>query len=171
MFSKNIVLVGFMGSGKTTISRQIAQHLGCPVCSLDDMIEQEEGASISRIFTEKGEAYFRQVEYRVAQKAAKEKGVVIDCGGGIVLNPDNITVLKKNGIVFFLDADERSVFERVKDQTHRPLLNVPDPLARIKELIGVRRPLYQRAADHIILTSGDQWKTACDQILKLAGVA
>ncbi len=104
MNTKNIILVGFMGSGKSLTSNKLAGALGREVYSTDQLIEKREGRGITEIFRDSGESYFRKVEKEVVKDASKENGIILDCGGGVVLDPENITHLKKNGLIFYLSA-------------------------------------------------------------------
>ena len=142
---KNIVLIGFMGSGKTVIAKELAQRLNIPYVSSDALIEQKEGGSITDIFKDKGEAYFRNVEHEVVKSISSRRGIVIDCGGGVVLNSENLKLLKTHGIVFYLQASVDVIYQRIKNEGHRPLLKVPDPLRVIRELYTQRLPLYSQA--------------------------
>lgn len=161
MLSKNIVLIGFMGSGKSMTSNKLASLLKKEVFSTDEMIEQKEGRSISEIFSAEGEDYFREKEREAVQEISNRQGVVIDCGGGVVLNPENMNDLKRNGIVFYLSAPVDFLFEQIKGYEHRPLMNVDDPKAKIEEMLKVRDPLY-RQADHVI----DSDQKSIDQIVE-----
>src|SRR3989338_6732095 len=158
---KNIVLVGFMGSGKTTVSKELGKMLGRDVISTDAMIEKQEKAKIAEVFLEKGEPHFRQLERDIIIKISKKTKVIIDCGGGIILNPKNIEDLKKNGVVIFLSAPAEFLYEQIKDQTNRPLLNVENPLNRIKELLNQRMPLYKQA-QYTIRSDRESIKEICD---------
>ena len=146
---KNIVLIGFMGSGKSKIGRRLAEQLKIDLVSTDEMIEKKAGQSITAIFQTKGEAYFRDLESTMVKEVAARQGIIIDCGGGVVLRPINLQELKRQGIVFYLSAAPETIYERIKHEKHRPLLNGPDPLGCIKELYNQRIPLYNQA-DHII---------------------
>ncbi len=148
---KNIVLIGFMGTGKTTIAKALALETGMKYVSTDALIEEREEKPISDIFKYEGEAHFREVERDVVNEVSKSFNQVIDAGGGVVLNEENILNLKQTGIVFCLWASPEEVLGRTKKYTHRPLLNVKDPLAKIKELLEYRRPFYEKA-DHKIDT-------------------
>lgn len=142
---KNIVLVGFMGAGKTTIASLLAEKLKRKYVSTDDMIIHKERTSISVIFKQKGEPYFRELEREIVSKLSRQGGLVIDCGGGIVLQEENIIDLKKNGIIIFLKASADAVHERTKKTTHRPLLRVANPRQKIEELLVKREPYYKQA--------------------------
>jgi len=146
---KNIALVGFMGTGKTAASRALARKLGMKYVSTDGLIEKKEKATIAEIFAAKGEAYFRKAEKEAIREASLMKSVVIDAGGGAVMDPENVENLKKHAALVCLWAEPEVILERTKEYTHRPLLNVGDPLVKIKELIDRRKRLYERADYHI----------------------
>ena len=147
--NKNIVLIGFMGSGKSMIARELGDRLKAPVVATDDLAQAQEGKSVHEIFKSKGEAYFRNLEAEIIKEVSLRRGVIIDCGGGVVLHKENLKLLKTNGIVFYLQATPEVIYQRIKNEGHRPLLKVPDPLGRIKELYQQRLPLYNQA-DHTI---------------------
>jgi len=164
--SYNIVLIGFMGAGKTLIAKHLAIRLKRAVFSTDSQIVEREQRSIADIFRDSGESYFRQVEKVVVQEAAQQHDAVIDCGGGIVLDPENIRALKKTGVLFYLSATPREIYQRIKDQTHRPLLHVPDPLRRIEDLLKERACFYAQA-DHVIATEGQSPQKVCQEIIDI----
>ena len=143
--NKNIVLIGFMGSGKSMIARELGDRLKAPVVATDDLAQAKEGKSVHEIFKSKGEAYFRNLEAEIIKEVSLRRGVIIDCGGGVVLHKENLKLLKTNGIVFYLQATPQVIYQRIKNEGHRPLLKVPDPLGRIKELYQQRLPLYNQA--------------------------
>jgi len=149
---RNIVLFGFMGTGKTRVGRAVAERLGMTYVDLDDLIEAREGATISEIFAGKGEHYFRRVEAEVAAEAARLERHVIATGGGVVLNEANIRALEQSGVGICLNAAAEEVYERVKGETHRPLLAVDDPPARIRQLLAYRAPFYARVSHQIDTT-------------------
>ena len=163
---KNIVLVGFMASGKTFASRELAKRLGRERVSTDELIEKREGMKIADIFAKKGEPYFRQVEKEIVREAASKKNLVIDCGGGVAVNEENFNALKASGMSFYLYASPESVYRRTKGKTDRPLLNVPDPLGKIKELLAKRDPHY-RQADFIVDSNEDNIGKVVDEILSI----
>lgn len=166
MLEKNIVLIGFMGSGKSIISKRLANMLNRQLLSTDDLIVQQEGRSVNRIFEESGEGYFRQMERKVVEGVAEKQSVVIDCGGGVVLNPENITDLKRRGILIYLSASPECIYENIKDKDDRPLLNVQDPLARIRKLLKERRALYEQA-DYIIMTDNKTADEVCEEVIRI----
>ena len=139
---KNIVLTGFMGAGKSSVGNRLAEKLGLEVIDTDDVIEEKSGMKISEIFSGFGEARFRELESEAVRRVSKLKSHVIITGGGVVLNPENITALRKNGIIVYLHASPETIYQRVKNETHRPLLQVPDPLAKIRELLESRSQNY-----------------------------
>jgi shikimate kinase len=158
---KNIVLIGFMGTGKTTIATKLANSLNMRYVSTDDLIEKREKRTINEIFTKSGEDYFRDAESEVVKELSAKEGLVIDAGGGIVIREENLPNLKSNGVVICLTADEEAIMERTKRYRHRPLLNVEDPKRRIRELLAKRAPLYA-SADYTIDTS----KCTIDQVVE-----
>jgi len=149
MAHKNIVLTGFMGAGKTLVSMKLALELNRERVSTDEVIEERERRCVSDIFADSGESYFRRVEAEVVAEITSRTDLVIDCGGGVVLSEDNIANLRRDGILFYLKASPHVIYERVKDEKDRPILNVPNPLEKIKELLAQREPFY-RQADHTI---------------------
>ncbi|VGO16014.1 Shikimate kinase [Pontiella desulfatans] len=149
---KNIVLVGFMGSGKTTVGKLIAEKTGMPLLDMDSMIEERAGKSINEIFADDGEARFREYERELAKELAAMEGQIISTGGGIVLNPENIADFEKTGLVVCLLADAETVLDRVKHDTSRPLL-AGDKEAKILQILETRKPLYE-SIKHRIDTSG-----------------
>jgi shikimate kinase len=140
---KNIVLTGFMGSGKSSVGVKLAEKLDMTVVDTDDEIEKESGTKISIIFSEKGETYFRQLEKDVVKKVSKRDDTVIITGGGVVLDKENIANLRKNGLIIFLHASPEVIYNRVKGESHRPLLQVKEPQKKIKELLDFRAEFYE----------------------------
>ena len=150
---KNIVLVGFMGTGKTAVGKRIAGILKLKYVSTDDIIEAKEARPINEIFAKDGEGYFRKREKEAVKDASLMKGVVIAAGGGVVLDDENVKLLKETGILVSLKATAEEILERTKNCTHRPLLNCTDPLGKIRELLKKRAPYYKKA-DWSVNTSG-----------------
>lgn len=143
---KNIVLIGFMGTGKTTIGRLLASRLGCPFVDSDKKVEYENNMTIREIFELHGEGYFRQTETAVIAKLARYHNVVIATGGGVVLSNENMRRLKKNGIIITLTASLETILARTARRTTRPLLL--DFLEReqiVDKLLNEREELYQKA--------------------------
>lgn len=148
----NIVLIGFMGTGKTAVGKRLAQRLNRQYVDIDQLIEQQEKKKISDIFDEDGEPYFRKVEKGVTQRVSELENVVIAAGGGVVLDDQNISNLKRKGVLICLSARPEIILERTKKYNHRPLLNVADPTQEIAALLNKRAPDYAKA-DHQIDTS------------------
>ncbi len=164
--NKNIVLIGLMGSGKSSTGLVLAKLLKRKIYSTDELIEKKEGQTIVQIFECQGEAYFRQLEQMMVKKICAKKGVVIDCGGGVFINKENRDTLKENGLVIYLSADVQSLYDRVKIRTHRPLLKVEDPLKKLKDLLKERQKFYQEA-DLKIKTDGKTPQEVAEEILKV----
>lgn len=154
-----IVLIGFMGSGKTSVGRELSRRIGYPFIDTDDIIEDREGMPISLIFKEKGEPYFRQVERNVVQEVSRMRDVVIATGGGVIKNRDNVNDLRNRGILIWLKTEPNVILKRVMAEGgKRPLLNVEEPLEEIKRLLSEREPLYMQsdiAIDTSYITPGE----------------
>ena len=163
---KNIILVGFMGAGKTVVAQELSDILKRDLVSTDLLIERKEGRSITQIFRDSGEPYFRKVESEIVRGLSARQGLVIDCGGGVVLSDNNIIDLKKSGVIFYLSATPDVIYKRIKDQTHRPLLTVSDPEAEIKKLLAARESRYQKA-DHVIDTCAKTLPQVAEEIMRL----
>lgn len=151
--SRPVFLVGPMGAGKTTIGKLLAQQLGYPFKDTDREIEDRTGADIPWIFDVEGEAGFRDREVAILADLATQGQQVIATGGGIIMREENRQCLKISGIVFFLTASIEQLLERTAKDKRRPLLQVADPEARIRELIALREPLYREVATHVIDTN------------------
>ena len=163
---KNIYLVGFMGTGKTAVGRELAKRLNREFLDLDSLIEEREKRKITEIFAKDGEPYFRRIEKEVLFEESLKEGMIFGCGGGIVLDNQNIQRMKETGVIICLMARPEIILERTRDYRHRPLLNVENPLKRIKELLDFRRPYY-RKADYTIDTSDLEIKEVVEKILEI----
>jgi len=150
---RNVVLVGFMGTGKTVVAKSLAKKLSMKYVSTDNLIEEKEKMSIRDIFSKKGEAYFRKTETEVVKRVSSMEGVVVDAGGGVVIDERNIELFKKKGTLVCLWAEADTILKRTKRFAHRPLLEVRNPRVKITELLASRKTFYERA-DHHIMTSG-----------------
>ena len=142
MSRPNIVLMGFMGTGKTTVGKLLAARLGLEFLDMDLLIEERAAKPISRIFAEEGEPHFRKLERDLVQELARRSGLVIGCGGGVVLNPDNVTDYSRSGLIVCLTATPEVIFERTARERHRPLLEEQNRMQRIVDLLDKRRTLY-----------------------------
>jgi shikimate kinase len=165
--SKNIVLIGFMGAGKTRVAKCLARKLCRDWVSTDAVIVKQEGRPIADIFAEQGEPYFRRLEQRVVAEAAGKSGIIIDCGGGVPVNPQNMSWLKARGCVFYLAASPEVIYQRVRRQKHRPLLaGEDDPLPRIRALLAQRQPFYA-SADYVVDTDGRTVEDTCEDVHRI----
>ena len=162
--SANIVLVGFMGTGKSAVGRVIAQKLEFHFIDTDDVIEQTSKAKISDIFAEHGEDYFRDLESQAVKSVALMKNQVVATGGGVVLRPSNIDLLRTGGPIFCLNATPKAIWDRVRSSRSRPLLRGPEPLKKIETLLDKRAPYYA-LADHQIETTGVSVDRVADEII------
>ncbi len=142
MSQRNIILMGFMGTGKTTIGKKLAARLGLTFIDMDHRIEERAGKPISRIFAEDGEPQFRRMERELVQELCAREGLVVGCGGGVVLDPDNVTDYARTGLVVCLTATAEIIHERTARARHRPLLEEKDRFQRIVDLLEKRRALY-----------------------------
>lgn len=147
----NIILIGYMGCGKTTLGIRLSYHMRIPFLDTDKLIEKNENREISAIFAQDGEEAFREMETETLRTLLRDKTrKVISTGGGLPLREENRRLLKELGTVVYLRAEPETVYERVKGDTRRPLLQCEDPLARIREMTAERNPHYQDAADIVI---------------------
>jgi len=165
MKNKNIILVGFMGTGKTVTGRVLAEQTGLELVDMDSIIEERAGRAISEIFATDGEAAFRAMERELAQELAQRDGLIVSTGGGIVLNPDNISDFEKTGLVVCLKASAELIFQRLEKDTTRPLL-AGDKKAQIASILETRQPLYD-AIEHGIDTNGLSAEETAKPILRL----
>jgi len=165
MFAYNIFLIGFMGTGKSTVSRNLAQKYDFIVAEMDEEIARKEEKSISQIFEEYGEAYFRNLETEYLRGIQSSKERVVSCGGGVVLREENVKLMKRSGKVILLTASPDVIYERVKNDNGRPLLQGRKTPDAIKELMEARQSRYEAAADIIIHTDGKSADEICDEIM------
>jgi len=155
---RNVALIGFMGCGKSTVGQALARRLDFEFVDTDRLIEAQAGWSIPEIFAREGEAAFRARERGVVESLAARERLVIATGGGVGAQPDLLESLKRHALVVWLWASPETLWERCRQQTHRPLLQVPDPLARIRELLAAREPVYRRADLLINIEGRAQWQ-------------
>lgn len=167
---KNLMLIGFMGTGKTTVSSALRKITGLEEVDMDKYIVEREGMSIPEIFEKFGEKVFREKETEALKEIQKTKGKIVSCGGGVVLKDENIEIMKEGGIVLLLTASPEVIFDRVKDNTNRPILNADMSLDHVKRLLEARRERYELAADVLIDTDhSDRVRTCHDIIKKVIG--
>lgn len=163
----NIVLIGFMGSGKTSAGRILAERLNYRFIDTDQLIEQQNGITVANIFEHKGEDFFRQQETDLLKQLSSTDNTIIATGGGIVLREENRLLLRELGTVVYLQTDAAEILKRVDGDTSRPLLNVPDKYAEISKRLATREPLYQATANCIIGTFTGQPEKSAERILQL----
>ena len=151
MEKKHLILIGFMGSGKSTIGAAVASRLQLPLIDTDKLIEKEQGLSVATIFKERGEMAFRQMEKELLYRLAKEeKPLLISTGGGLPVYEDNGTLLKQMGLVIWLDVNKTTILKRLKNDTTRPLLHGDNVEERVEALLAKREDYYRKAADVIL---------------------
>ncbi len=168
-----IALIGLPGSGKSTVGRQLARRLQVPFFDSDHVIEQQIGCSIRSYFEREGEDRFRDIEEAVIDELTQNKQGVLSTGGGVVLRPANRQHLRERGQVVYLNSLPDELFRRLRHDVNRPLLQVADPLGRLRDLYTVRDPLYRETAHFIIDTGRPSVATLVNMIvmqLELAGV-
>jgi len=168
----NIYLVGFMGTGKSSVGRELAKKKNSlekrqwHFVDLDELIELKEQRRIVDIFAQAGEPYFRRIEKKALKEVSSQKKFVVACGGGIVLDKENIKLMKKNGILICLTATPKEILKRVSANKERPLLKVEEPAKRIELLLKMRAPYYMQA-DKIIDTTRLSIKEVVEKISKI----
>jgi shikimate kinase len=155
-----------MGTGKTVVGKELAKKKKWQFIDLDELIELKEKRTIPEIFAKSGEPYFRRAEKQVLKEVAKEKKFVVACGGGIVIDKDNIRIMKESGIMICLTASPEVILKRTAGYAHRPLLNVPNPKKQVELLLKLRAPYYAQA-DKTIDTSRISVRAVVVKILKI----
>ena len=163
MSKKNLVLIGFMGTGKSSVGKALAKRTGRALIDVDQRIEEKEKRRIADIFEKDGEVAFRRLEKDAIREAAKSSGAIITTGGGAVIDPENLSILKVGGVLVALEASPETIFQRVKDSRHRPLLHSNDVPAEIRRLLEARRPYYQKA-DLTFVTDGKSAAQVAEEI-------
>ena len=173
LFGVSIALVGLPGSGKSTVGRQLARRLGLPFRDSDHEIEQRIGCSIREFFEREGEPAFRDIEQEVIRELTQSGGAVLATGGGAVLRPANREQLRAAGSVVYLRSPPEELFRRLRHDSQRPLLQVDDPLQRLRTLYEERDPLYRETCHYVIETGRPSLATLVNMVimqLELAGV-
>lgn len=163
--SYNIYLIGFMGSGKSTVSRCFHNEYGMEQVEMDQQIEMDEGCTIPEIFAEKGEEYFRSLETGLLKRLRAKSNQIVSCGGGTAMRECNVQEMKKHGIIVLLKALPETVYARVKDTHNRPLLEGNMNVEYIRSLMEARRPKYEAAADISVDTDGRSASEICREIM------
>jgi 3-dehydroquinate synthase len=166
---RNVVLTGFMGTGKTSVGREVARRLGCAFIDMDTVIEQWAGKPIPRIFADDGEAKFREMEAALCKNLSRRSGLVIATGGGSLVDPDNRETMVSSGTVICLTCHPAEILRRLDGATGRPLLDVNDPRVEINRLLELRREAYAAIPWHVD-TTGLLLDTVVDEVMELAGI-
>ncbi|MBD3350568.1 MAG: AAA family ATPase [Candidatus Lokiarchaeota archaeon] len=164
----NIVLIGFMGTGKTSVGKILSDKLNKRLVEMDDVIVEKAGKTIPEIFDEDGEIVFREIEMQVCKELGQAKDSIISAGGGIILNKLNVDYLQKSGFIILLQATAQDIFNRIsiEGKEKRPLLNKPNPMKEIKDLLSFRSPFYERAAEIKINTHKKVPEQIADEIIE-----
>ena len=163
---KNIFLIGFMGSGKSTVAAVFEQRHQMQLIEMDQLLSEKEGMSIPEIFKNQGEEYFRNLETELLETLKVSKGQIVSCGGGVVLRDENINLMKENGVVVLLMATPKTILNRVKDSEDRPLLNGNMNEEYISEMLKQRKTRYSMAADIVVHTDGKNALEICNEIVE-----
>lgn len=161
---QNLILIGFMGTGKSTVACQLSKQLELPFFEMDEMIAQEQGIEISNIFKEKGEDYFRDLETALLKNLLQKETGILSCGGGIILRDENIQAMKNHGTVILLTAKPETILKRVLHNQSRPVLDGKKNIDDITKLIKEREERYHMAADIIISTDDKSLSKICEEI-------
>lgn len=164
---KNIFLIGFMGSGKSTVAKGLQEIFHTEAIEMDALIAKQQGMAITEIFEKFGEDYFRDLETKLLLDIREKQGAIVSCGGGVVIRPENIKAMKESGIVILLSASPETVYKRVKDSRERPVLNGNMNVAYIAGLQEKRRAMYEAAADVTIATDKKSVDMICREIQKI----
>jgi shikimate kinase len=149
----NLYLVGFMGTGKSTVGRQVAKQMNFDFIDSDQEIERVQGKPVSAIFAEQGEAAFRKMEREFIENGHPAQGCVVACGGGLVVPPGMLELLRRRGVVICLHAPIGTIIERIMHTTHRPLLQAEDRAQRLRDLYAQREALYRRTGTMVLTDS------------------
>ena len=163
---QSIVLIGFMGAGKSSAGKLLARKTGLPLFDTDEIVSTRFGLPVTEIFVQFGEEEFRNAETEALRQLSSDAPAIVVTGGGIVLRPENVKKLRELGRVVSLEADEETLFRRISRRATRPLLQTENPRATLVELLKVRDPLYRRAADIRLDTSRLTHDEVADAILK-----
>lgn len=165
----NIMLIGFMGSGKTTVSHELSRQMRMPEVDMDAYIVTYAGKSIPDIFAEFGEDVFRDIETACLKEILQTTGQIVSCGGGAVLRDENVKYMKRNGVIVLLTAEPETIYKRVRYSTDRPILNGHMNIGYIKELMEKRKPRYTEVADLVIETDRKDISAVAGEIILKIG--
>jgi shikimate kinase len=164
--SPNLVLIGFMATGKSTVGRRCAAALGFRFRDSDTLVERRAGKPVAAIFAEQGEAAFRAMEAQAIYDLSRGHRVVLATGGGAPMNPVNVANLRRNGVIVFLHAAPEAILQRAGSRQSRPLLaDAENPTARIESLLAQREPVYRSVADAVVDTTGLTQEEVVERVL------
>lgn len=166
---KNVYLIGFMGCGKSTVSNCFCEKYGMERLEMDEELVKQEGRNIADIFAERGEAYFREIETSLLKSLENRSNLVVSCGGGTAMRKVNVDEMKKSGTVILLSALPETVYERVKESHHRPLLEGNMNVEYIRDLMEQRKSKYEAAADFTVMTDHKSAEEICREIIECLG--
>jgi shikimate kinase len=161
---RNLALIGFMGCGKSSVGHLVANRLQFAFVDTDLLIEEQTGLRVAEVFARRGETAFRELEQAVVGSLADRERTVIATGGGVGANADLLAALKQHALTVWLRASPETIWQRVRRQTHRPLLQVANPQERIRELLTVREPVY-RQADVLIHAEDRRVSEVAEQVV------
>lgn len=162
---KNIYLIGFMGTGKSTVAKALTASTNAKCIEMDELIEKQQQMAITDIFAKYGEQHFRDLETALLESLNSEENLVVSCGGGSVLRDENAAMMKEHGCIVWLTATPETIFERVKDSTNRPILNGNMNIEYIRGLMEKRSARYEAVADIKVATDGKNAEKICEEIL------
>lgn len=162
--SVNLFLIGFMGTGKSTVARALKKMTGWEIVEMDEELVRRENRTIPEIFAEEGEEYFRQKETQLLQEMREQPGKIVSCGGGVAMREENVRIMKESGKTVLLTAAPETILERVRDDENRPLLAGRKTVEGISQLMEARREKYEAAADFSVSTDG---KTAAEIVREI----
>ena len=167
-YMENIILIGFMGAGKTAVGNYLSKKLGFSYIDTDQYIEEKEGMTISDIFAKKGEEYFRSLESSVIKELMQRcETTIYSTGGGMPLREENARLLKELGMVVYLKAEADTIYYRVKGDKKRPLLQCENPKKRIEDLLKERNPKYEAAGNYVVQVDGKDIQTVAQEVINL----
>jgi shikimate kinase len=167
----NLVLIGYRGTGKSTVARRLANKLGRKAVSLDQEIVRHAGRPIPEIVQEHGWPYFRDMEAEITKRVAAQDNLIIDCGGGVILRPDNVDNLRRNGKLFWLRAAVPAIVTRIQGGTQRPALTEGKTFTEeVEEVLRERTPLYEAAAHHVIDTDHRHPEEIASEVARLFAI-
>lgn len=163
----NLVLIGFMGCGKSTVAKILEKSLEMKLIDIDKEVEIQEKCSIRNIFEKKGEEEFRRIESRVVEEFSKKNNIIISTGGGVILDEKNIENLGKDGLIIYLDVDRKVLYNRLKNSSNRPLLDGEGLWERINTTLDTREELYKKSAHYNLEIADESIYEVADMVKKI----